>query len=322
PFHYRNSIKLPFFNSNDKLSIGIHFRNTNHFVYLNDCIIQEEAINQTIKSLLAILDSYRYKAYDKKTKLGLRYLLMRSFNEEIIITLVTGKNTRIIDDALDEIMNINNVVSINQTTNTKGTNEIIVEPIKNLRGKKSINVKFNKFTYKLSSDSFFQLNTKQAIKLYDLVKEYLGNNNNKVLDLYCGIGSITNYVSECAQELIGIEINNNAIKDAKENSKKHRITNTKFVCGDVEEKIKTYAKNKDVDAIIVDPPRTGLSDLSIESIIKTKAKKLIYVSCNPSTLGKNLEVLLNYYEIKKLSIIDMFPNTMHVETVALLTRRK
>ncbi|MDL2211551.1 23S rRNA (uracil(1939)-C(5))-methyltransferase RlmD [Erysipelotrichaceae bacterium OttesenSCG-928-M19] len=320
PFYYRNSIKLPFFNFNDKLAIGIHFRDTNHYVKLNDCIVQSKIINQITRDVLNILDKYRYRAYDKQTKQGLRYFLVRAFDDEAMVTFVTGKNTKIVDEALDEMMEITNLKSINQTTNTKANNKMIVEPIKNLRGKKSINVPFNNFTFKLSPESFIQLNSKQAIKMYDVIKEYLGNNNQLVLDLFCGIGSITCYINECAQRIIGIEINKAAIKDAKENAKKHRLNNLEFVCGDVDEKIKTYAKNRDVDAIIVDPPRTGLSDFTIESIIRSKAKKLIYASCNPSTLGKDLKTLLKYYEIKDVTLIDMFPNTMHVECVVLMSR--
>lgn len=322
PLHYRNSIKLPFFNLRDRLAIGIHFRDTNHYVNLNNCIIQKKEINETLKSLLDILDEYRYRAYDRKTKLGLRFLLMRAFGDEVMITLVVGKNTKIVDDAITKIMDLKGVVSLNINTNTKASNEIIVEPIKNLAGKKSINVPFNDFNFKLSPESFIQLNIPQAIKLYDLIKEYLGDNNKLVLDLYSGVGTIACYIAKQAQEIIGIEVNKQAVKDAKENAKKHRIDNIKFVAGDVEEKIKTYAKDNKVDAIIVDPPRVGLSEYTIESIIRSKAKKLIYVSCNPATLAKDLKVLGKYYEINKLSIVDMFPNTMHVESVTLLTRKR
>lgn len=318
--NYRNSIKLPFFNFKDKLAVGIHFRDTNHFVMLKNCVVQKQEINDAINSLLDILDQYRYRAYDKKTKIGLRYLLVRSFGDEIMITFVTGKNTVINEEALAQIKQIKNVVSINTTTNTKSNNEIIVESIKNLSGKKSIDVPFNGFNFKLSPQSFMQLNTPQAIKLYDVVKEYLGTNNNLVLDLYCGVGSIACYVNECAKEIIGIELNPQAIKDAKENAKKHHLNHLKFVSGDVNLKIKTYAKEKNIDAIIVDPPRVGLGEYLIESIIKSKTKKLIYVNCNPSTLGKDINLLSKYYKVEKISIVDMFSHTMHVETVVLMSK--
>ncbi|WP_423364589.1 23S rRNA (uracil(1939)-C(5))-methyltransferase RlmD [Mycoplasma sp. P36-A1] len=319
---YRNTIKLPFFNLKDKLAIGLHKRDTNHYIYLNDCIIQEPQINKTIDSVLSILDEYRYRAYDKKTKIGLRYLIVRSFNKEVMITFVVGKNTKIVDEALDKIEQIKNIISINITTNTKNRNEIIVEPIKNLRGKKSINAKYNDFEFKLSPESFMQLNTEQAIKMYDKIKSYLGKNNKLVLDLYSGVGSITNYVAECTEKIVGIELSKAATKDAKENARKHRIENAEFVAGDVDDVIKRYAKNKNIDAIIVDPPRVGLSEFTIESIVKSKSKKLIYVSCNPSTLGKDLSILLDYYDVRSTTLIDMFPHTMHVETAMLLIRKK
>ncbi|MEG0283807.1 MAG: 23S rRNA (uracil(1939)-C(5))-methyltransferase RlmD, partial [Erysipelotrichales bacterium] len=233
PFNYRNTIKLPLFNLREQLAIGIHFRDTNHYVYLKDCVVQDEQLNKTLDNVLSILDNYRYRAYDRKTKLGIRYLMVRSFGDEVLITFVTGKNTRIIDEAIEEISQLKNVKSINQTTNTKSSNEIIVEPIKNIYGKKSINVPFNGLNYKLSPESFMQLNIDQAIKMYDVIKDYLGTGNGTVLDLYCGVGSITNYVSECADRIIGIEISKPAIKDAKENAKMNRIKNTEFVSGDV-----------------------------------------------------------------------------------------
>jgi len=321
PLNYRNSIKLPFFNLKDKLAVGLHKRDTNHYIYLKDCIVQDVNINRIVQEILPILDKYRYRAYDKKTKLGLRYLLVRSFNDEVMVTFVVGKNTKLLDEVLDEIFNLKNVVSINVTTNTKNSNEFVVEPIQTIRGKKSINADYGDFEFKVSPVSFLQLNTKQAIRMYDKVKELLGSNNKTVLDLYCGVGSITNYVAGNTEKIVGIEINKNAIRDAKENAKKHRVNNAEFVAGDVEEVIKKYAKNKDIDAIIVDPPRVGLSEYTMESIIKSKTKKLIYISCNPSTLGKDLSILLQYYTIKHTTLVDMFAHTMHVESVMLLERK-
>lgn len=321
-FGYRNSIKLPVFNLHDKLAIGIHQRDTNHFVYLKDCIVQDPNINHITNEVLAILDEYRYRAYDRKTKMGLRYLLVRSFADEIMITFVVGKNTRIVDEALERIKKLPNVVSINQTTNTKGSNEIVVEPVKNLVGKKSINVPFNGFNFKLSPTSFMQLNTPQAIKMYDVIKSYLGTDNNLVLDLFCGVGTIACYINEQAQHIIGVDNNKISIKDAKENVKKHRLNHIDFIADDVDKVIKNIAKKSGIDAIIVDPPRTGLTEFTIESIIKSKTKKLIYVSCNPSTFAKDLALLQRYYDVTKASIVDMFPQTMHVESVVLMSRIK
>lgn len=319
-YHYRNSIKLPLFNMNNSLKIGIYKRDSNHFILLNDCIVQDERINKTVNIILNVLNKFRYRAYDKKTKMGIRYLLLRVFDDEIMLTFVVGKNTKLIDEVLDNLMKIKDMKSINVTTNTKNSNELIVEPVDNIRGKKTININFNKLKYKISCESFFQLNTKQAIKLYDVVKSYLGFDNKLVLDLYCGIGSISCYINENASNIIGIDITKSAIRDAKENAKLNKIDNIKFVCGDVDDKIKTHAKDKNIDAIIVDPPRLGLSEYTMQSIIKSKTNKLIYVSCNPSSLAKDLSVLLEYYNIKDITLVDMFSHTMHVECVVLMSR--
>ncbi len=173
--------------------------------------------------------------------------------------------------------------------------------------------------YKVSVNSFFQINTCNISRLYDEIIRY-GNfsKNNKVIDLYCGVGSISLYIAKYVKEVLGIEIVEEAIKDARENALLNDISNAKFLCGDV---AKLIGDKIDGDILIVDPPRVGLDNHTIEVINESNIKKVIYVSCNPMTLVRDLKLLCKY-EFKEISVVDMFPQTHHVECVTLLCRKK
>ena len=170
----------------------------------------------------------------------------------------------------------------------------------------------------ISPDSFFQVNTLQAEKLYSKVKEYLGNSNN-VLDLYCGTGTIGIYVSDITQSVLGIEINKYAVKDANENKKINNINNIEFICGD-SEKV-PYKINRKFDSVIVDPPRSGLGEKVVQQLLKINPKKIVYVSCDPITLARDINYLSSNYELVNISLVDMFPNTHHIECVTLLEKK-
>ena len=170
----------------------------------------------------------------------------------------------------------------------------------------------------ISPDSFFQVNTPMAYKLYSKVKEYAGDLNDcNVLDLYCGTGTIGLFVG--GKSLIGVEINESAVHDANINKDLNGISDAKFICGDSGKVLKGLDKNFDV--VIVDPPRSGLSSLSINEVISIGAKRVIYVSCDPITLARDLNIFKEYYNIKEISLFDLFPNTHHVESVCLLEKK-
>lgn len=170
----------------------------------------------------------------------------------------------------------------------------------------------------ISPDSFFQVNTPMAYKLYSKVRDYAGNlDNSNVLDLYCGTGTIGLFVG--GKTIVGVEINESAIHDANVNKELNGISNCKFICGDSGKVLKKLDKNFDV--VIVDPPRSGLSSLSIDEVISVGAKRVIYVSCDPVTLARDLNIFKEYYNIKEISLFEMFPNTHHVESVCLLEKK-
>ena len=170
----------------------------------------------------------------------------------------------------------------------------------------------------ISPDSFFQVNTPMAYKLYSKVRDYVGNlDDSSVLDLYCGTGTIGLFVG--GKAIVGVEINESAIHDANINKNLNNSSNCQFICGDSGKVLRKLDKNFDV--VIVDPPRSGLSELSINEVISVGANRVVYVSCDPVTLARDLNIFKEYYDIKEISLFDLFPNTHHVESVCLLERK-
>ena len=288
-FFYRNKITLHV----DNNKIGLYENKTNRIIGIDKCLICDNKINDIYNDLLKINLNNVYK------------IIIRS-----------SKN---IDETM-VIVDANNNIDINifkETLKDKITTLVLKNGDKynTIFGNGYIHEKLGNYIFKISPDSFFQVNTLQAEKLYAKVKEYL-KGSNKVLDLYCGTGTIGIFVSDICKKIIGIEINKYAVDDANENKRLNKIKNIDFACKDSEQFLK---KNSyDFDAIIVDPPRSGLNKNMIEDLVKIKPEKIIYVSCDPITLSRDINSLMKFYDLKKISLVDMFPNTSHVECVCVL----
>ena len=186
-------------------------------------------------------------------------------------------------------------------------------------GNGSLEVVLGEYKYRVSPTSFFQVNSKQTVKLYDKIKEYLGKDRGKVLDLYCGTGTIGIYVSDVCDEVVGIEINESSVIDANYNIGLNGLDNVSVIRGDVG---KIIDSSKRYDAVIVDPPRSGLDNRTKKALLEIESKDIIYVSCDPVTLARDLKVLSSDYEIKDMVLVDMFPNTYHVESVVWMSQKK
>ena len=275
-YNYRNKIT---FHTNDK--IGLYKNNSHEIININKCLIANNKINEILKEL-------------NKLKFNNQDITVRSNNIE---TLIYYKG------------NINNIEKINADT--------IINEKQILKGNGYIIEKLNNKEFIISPTSFFQINTNQTIKLYEKIKEYTNNKNlNKILDLYCGTGTIGIYISNNQKEILGVEINKEAIKDANKNKILNKIKNANFIAGDAKDVIKKLKFKPDI--IIVDPPRSGLYKGMINDLIKLKPKIIIYVSCNVITLARDLKTLNNLYETKEIQPLDLFPQTHHVECVCLL----
>lgn len=283
-YNYRNKITLQV---NKKL--GYYKKKSNDIIKINECLLASNKINEIIHSLNKIdLDN-------------INQIVIRTTDNESMIVFYTNKDINIDINSLD----VTDIVLINNKKR------------KILKGKGYIVDNINGIKFVISPTSFFQVNNVGMINLYNKVLEYGNfNENDNVLDLYCGTGTIGIYVAKSCGKVIGVEINDEAVKDAFVNKEINNIDNIDFKVGDVGKILKE--NNFKPTAIIVDPPRAGLDKLTIDKIIELKPNKLIYVSCDPVTLARDLNILKSVYDIIEITPVDMFANTYHVENVCLL----
>ena len=282
-FFYRNKATF-----HVKDGIGFFKEKSYDLISIDKCMISSHEINNVLSLL---------KSFDLK---GVSSVVVRSsnFNKSVMVifNIIGNFNRNIIDNLKDHVSSIY-------------INDDLVY------GEPYIIDKIGDFKFIISKDSFFQVNTPMAYKLYSKVKEYACVDEfSSVLDLYCGTGTIGLFVG--SKNLVGIEINESAIRDARENALLNGV-DAFFICGDSGEVLKKIDKHFDV--VIVDPPRSGLSSLAINEVIGINASRIVYVSCDPITLARDLNILKEFYDIKELSLFDLFPNTHHVESVALLS---
>lgn len=266
--------------------LGLCKKNSNDLVFIDECLISNNKINNTIPYL---------KKLDFK---NISKITVRGSNDIMVVIETTDSN-----------LNIEHIKDIAASIYLK-----INDEYKLIYGKPYIYEKIGKYKYAISPNSFFQINNNVCFKLYSKINDYVKENKN-VLDLYCGIGSIGIFVNE-KNDIYGIEINKSAIKDANLNKNLNNIENINFICGDSGKSINNLKFNPDI--IIVDPPRSGLNRETINNILKFKAMEIIYVSCDTMTFARDLNILKNYYKIIEVTPFDMFPNTSHVECIAYL----
>ena len=317
---YRNKCNLPFFESQGKLVNALYHQGSNHPIFFDECVIHEEKVEQIRKKVLQILNDHQLKVYDHKIRKGLRQLVIRGFADQYQLVLISG-NDRFDKKLIEDLLNIQDVVSVYQGINTvKNPLHLMNEKIRCIGGKKKITFSLGTYKLSLSPDAFFQLNENQADRIYTDVSRMIDSKVDTIVEAYSGIGAISLYLHGKAKEVIGIELIESAVKDAKENVLLNGIENISFVCDDASKALRKIAKHKPIDVLVVDPPRSGLDDEILTTILKTGIRKIIYISCNPATLAKNLEVLSEKYEVRSIQPYDMFPQTAHVETVVLLSK--
>ena len=297
-------------------------------VEIHTCYLQHEPTNKLLAILREYTQEHNLAYYDFKAQYGwLRNVIIRvASTGEILINLVMhheDEPNRI--GMLEHIKaNIPNVTSLNYTLNGKMNDTIYDQDVICYHGKSYIEEKLENFLFKISPKSFFQTNTYQAEALYRVTRDFAGLTGEETLyDLYCGTGSIGIFCSAGAKKVIGIEVVEEAIKDAYENAAMNGLEHCKFFAGDVE-KVCTdafFAEHGRPDVIITDPPRAGMTPKLIAQLLKMRAPKVVYVSCNPATQARDLQLLDEAYVITKLQPVDMFPHTHHIENVALLELR-
>lgn len=327
---YRNKMEYSFGDNEKggKLALGMRKRNAFYEVITSkNCNIVDRDYNLVVNSTLEFFSNSDETFYHKGNKKGtLRNLIVRKgkFTEEILINLVTTStlNSKL-DLFIKNLLSLKlkgKIVGILHTINDSVSDAIKPEKVITLYGKNWFTDELLGLKFKISAFSFFQTNSAGAESLYLTVKEFIGSSQDKIIfDLYCGTGTIAQILSKNAKEVIGIEIVEEAIEAAKENASLNNIKNCRFISGNVLEEVdKLHIKP---DIIILDPPRDGVHPKAINKIINFNAEKLVYISCKPTSLVRDLKIFIeNGYRVEKIKIHDMFPRTYHVETVALITK--
>ena len=329
-WEYRNKMEFTFgdFEKGGELTLGMHMKGKSFgIITVDKCLIVDEDFRTVIKATVDYFRTQNLPYYRVMKREGyLRHLVIRKAinTGELMVNLVT---TTQIDFDLSEYVEIlknqnykGELVSVLHTENNSFSDEVLPEKVNLLFGKDYIMEELLGLKFKISPFSFFQTNTKGAESLYSIVRDYIGESNNKVVfDLYCGTGTIGQIAASNAKKVVGIELIEEAVEAAKENAKLNNLDNCEFLAGDVAEIIKNV-KDKP-DTIILDPPRSGVHPKALEYVIKFNAKEIIYVSCNPKTLVENLNTLIGAgYKIVESSVKDMFPNTPHAEAIVKLTK--
>ena len=327
PYHYRNKAQYPVgIDKQGNPIMGVFANRTHEIIPIDNCLIQNEKSQQIAKFILDFIRENNISIYNEKTGKGLiRHIVTKigiKTNEIMCVIVLNGrtipKEKELVTEILEKFPEVKTIV---KNINTKNTNVIMGKENINLYGNGYIYDILGEFKFKISPLSFYQVNPVQAEKLYELgVQAARISEKDIVFDLYCGIGTISLFMAKYAKKVYGIEIVEEAVNDAKENSKMNGISNVEFIAGDVENILDELINDKKIipDIVMVDPPRKGLDNKSIENIMSIKPKKLVYISCNPATLVRDLSKLEEFYEVHEVIPVDMFPFTSHVEVCALL----
>lgn len=330
PFSYRNKAQYPVgLNKQGKPIIGVFANRTHEVIETNGCMIQNKQSEKIAKYICEFADRNNISVYNEETRKGLlRHIVIKvgiKTNEIMCILVLNGKEINNEQKLIKELVsNFPNIKTIVKNINTKNTNVILGKENITIYGDGYIYDKLGNYTFKISPLSFYQINPVQTEKLYNLALEKAElTGNETLLDLYCGIGTIGIFMANKAKAVYGIEIVEDAIKDAKENCKINNISNAKYYAGDTEKLLADLIEKEKIipDVIVVDPPRKGLDKTTIENIKKIKPKKVIYISCNPATLVRDLSYLVENYEVQEIQPVDMFPFSHHIENISILIQK-
>lgn len=330
PWRYRNKVQIPVGEKDGELITGFYRMRSHDIIEdMETCVIQDEVNDRMVHAVRRIANRIGIEAYDEKSHRGvLRHIMVRTGREtqEIMIVLITRTEKlphadKLIRELTETFPNIKSVV---HNINNKRTNVIFGNKTKTIWGEDYIYDTIGDIRFAISPRSFYQVNPVQTKVLYEKALEYAQiDENDVVIDAYCGIGTISLFLAQKAKKVYGIEIVPDAIRDAKMNAELNGITNAEFVVGEAE-KVMPKWKNEGFtpDVIVVDPPRKGCEVDFLQAMIEMEPKRIVYVSCNPSTLARDLVILEEGgYETKEVQPVDMFSQTNHIEAVCLLERK-
>ncbi|MGL4363495.1 MAG: 23S rRNA (uracil(1939)-C(5))-methyltransferase RlmD [Cellulosilyticaceae bacterium] len=329
PTHYRNKAQYPIRKVDGKVQIGFYAMRSHRVIDWDTCEIQDKRCEAIIKKTREFLEDYNISIYDEEKHTGLvRHLMIKTgyYTKEIMVCLVINGDKLPQSDKFIESMNeIEGMTSIVLNHNTAKTNVILGNKITVLDGKNYIIDTIGELKFKISPLAFYQVNPIQTKVLYDQVLKFADLDKDKVVwDAYCGIGTISLFLAQKAKHVYGVEIIEPAIENANENAEINNIQNATFFVGKAEEVItQQYKQGLCTDVVVVDPPRKGCDEELLQTIVEMSPKKIIYVSCDPATLGRDLGILTKQgYEVENIQPVDLFPHTTHVECCVSLKKIK
>ncbi|MFV0379261.1 MAG: 23S rRNA (uracil(1939)-C(5))-methyltransferase RlmD [Anaerorhabdus sp.] len=328
PYNYRHKVFATFTNDKRDIKCGIYEEKSHKVVCIEDCLIQNDLANQILKTICKIATKLKIRAYDEDRKIGIIrhvYLRVSHSTNKILCAFVIGQDTfagskkfmQLLRDAHQEISSISLIV------NKRNTSVVLEGKEKILYGKGYIQDQLCNLTFKLSTNSFYQVNPTQTEKLYQKAIELAKlSKEDNIIDAYCGIGTIGLIAASSVKEVFSVESNTQAIRDAKENAKINNISNISFYNEDATKFIQEFTKQtKRISTVFIDPPRSGSTKEFLSTAVKLKPDKIVYISCNPISQKRDIEILKSLnYKLIHLSSFDLFPFTKHIETIALIVK--
>lgn len=322
PYYYRNKVQTPVQRKGKNVLAGFYKEDSHEIIPYDRCYVQDELSNKIIKAVVASMKENKIEPYNEDMQTGIvRHVLVRRAKEETMLVLITKTNAfhgrnNFVQSIKKKVPEITTII---QNINPRHTNVILGEKENILYGKGFIIDTLCGIDFKISPKSFYQINKQQCEKLYTKAIDLANLTGNEiVLDAYCGIGTIGMIASKKAKQVYGVEIVEDAIKDAKMNAKNNNISNCRFYCADAQDFMKRYDGDK-IDTVFIDPPRKGCSEQFLQSLVKFNPNKIVYISCNPETQVRDLKYLVSKgYTFNEVYPVDMFPQTFHVETIVLL----
>ena len=330
PWHYRNQAQCPVgYDKEGNVVTGFYAGRTHTIIPNTDCALGVKENKEILEIILAYMKKYAVSAYEETTGKGLvRHVLIRkgfASGQIMVCLILNGKKLPEEQWLAEELWKIPGMTSVSVNVNTERTNVIMGKKVRVLKGEEKIEDAIGDVVFRISPLSFYQVNPVQTRKLYGQALEYAGlTGEETVWDLYCGIGTISLFLAQKAKKVYGVEIVPEAIADAKENAVRNGITNAEFFVGKAEEVLPQMYEEEGVyaDVIVVDPPRKGCDEKCLETMVRMRPERIVYVSCDSATLARDLRYLGGMgYEIGKWRGYDMFPGTGHVETACLLVRK-
>lgn len=330
PYYYRNKAQFPVGMKNGKLAIGFYAGGSHTIIDTEDCCIQAKENEDIIRCLRTFLEEENISAYNEETHEGLvRHILTRVgfvTGEIMVCVVINGNDLPNKEKLADKLKDIKGMKSISLNINKERTNVILGDKIKPVWGEPYITDYIGEVKFRISPLSFYQVNPVQTRVLYEKALEFAGlEGNETVWDLYCGIGTISLFLAAKAKKVYGVEIIPQAIQDARENARINGIENAEFFVGAAEEVLPEKYRQEKIyaDVIVVDPPRKGCAESLLDTIVLMEPKKIVYVSCDPATLGRDLKYLSGRgYELKRVQAVDQFAHTGHCEVCVELHRKK